>query len=291
MLKALYIVVICFFIQLNLHSQEIKTTKIIQFAEYLTQKQLYREAIEFLESQKKNHQSTELLDSMNYLIGLNFCFLEDYSNSNKSYLSILNKENKLYNFSLFRVGYNYIQLHQYDTAYQYFKSIDTFKIDSALIELRNFSIASSVLLLRKFENNFVINAQNKPTSEYLIDANKNLNGFYKSLSKYRTKKTFFAGLLSAIIPGLGKLYIGKTGEAVGTFVPIATVGLLSLEAYNKAGIKSLPFIGFTTLFSVFYVSNIWGSINGVKLKNVKFNKLMNDKIIYNMQFPYNNILQ
>jgi hypothetical protein len=85
--------------------------------------------------------------------------------------------------------------------------------------------------------------------------------------KYRTiekKSAFLAGTYSICIPGLGKLYYGQKHQAWNMFFANAALGLQAYESYHKAGIRSPRFIIFGGLFSIFYLSNIYGTITGLK---------------------------
>ncbi len=71
---------------------------------------------------------------------------------------------------------------------------------------------------------------------------------------------FLAGLYSAVLPGMGKLYLGYGQEALSGFVANAALGTQAAESYFRAGPNSARFILSATLFGLFYGGNIWGSI-------------------------------
>jgi hypothetical protein len=102
---------------------------------------------------------------------------------------------------------------------------------------------------------------------------------------------FLSGLLSTIVPGSGKLYAGKPTEALGAFIPIASFGLLAAESYNKAGIKSVGFISFASLFTIFYLGNIWGSMSTVKIRNTSIEINYEKNISINMLIPVKSLLR
>lgn len=91
--------------------------------------------------------------------------------------------------------------------------------------------------------------------------------------------------LSAIVPGLGKIYAGRLGEGVSAFLITTTMGLVAVENYIKDGWKDPKTIIFGSLFSVFYIGNIWGSTLSVKLINDEFNKEVNEQILFNLRVP------
>lgn len=99
------------------------------------------------------------------------------------------------------------------------------------------------------------------------------------------KSPFVAGFLSGIIPGAGRFYIGKGGEGVATILVTGIFALQSMEAYRKDGPESLRFIIFSSLLSVTYISNIWGTVLSVKVANLEKNKQINEDILLNMHIP------
>jgi hypothetical protein len=94
-----------------------------------------------------------------------------------------------------------------------------------------------------------------------------------------------AGIMSAIIPGSGKVYAGKTGQGVITFIQNVALGFQAYEAYRKDGWRSPRFLLYSSLFSFFYVGNIWGSTLTVNVRRQEFNDKINEQILVNMQIP------
>jgi len=97
-----------------------------------------------------------------------------------------------------------------------------------------------------------------------------------------------AGILSAVIPGLGKVYAGKKKQGLGAFFPVLSSALLTWEAYNRGGLKDARFWIFGTIFTTFYIGNIWGSISAVSIKNQEINRSYENKILFNMHIPLRN---
>jgi hypothetical protein len=90
-----------------------------------------------------------------------------------------------------------------------------------------------------------------------------LKDAYSRSTVLQRKSLVLSGLYSAILPGLGKAYYGKKKEAWGAFAANLLFGTQAFESYRKAGVKSFRFIFFGTGFSMFYLSNIYGSVAGL----------------------------
>ncbi|MEO6916521.1 MAG: hypothetical protein ABI151_13580, partial [Chitinophagaceae bacterium] len=98
-----------------------------------------------------------------------------------------------------------------------------------------------------------------------------------------------AGVYSAILPGAGKFYAGKKKQGIAAFLPILSLGVVTYESYRKSGIKSARTLAFGSLFSLFYVGNIWGSVLSVKIKEKEFYREYDNKILFDLHIPLRNL--
>ena len=95
-------------------------------------------------------------------------------------------------------------------------------------------------------------------------------------------------MLSAVIPGAGKVYIKKYGGALSSLLTCGILGLLTYENYNKAGPTSFKTVFFGSLFSVFYIGNIYGSVYAVKDYRNDFKEKIEYRILFNIHIPLRN---
>jgi hypothetical protein len=95
----------------------------------------------------------------------------------------------------------------------------------------------------------------------------------------RRKSPALAGLLSAVIPGLGKIYAGKPHESLHTFMPVAFNAVQAGEGFYHLQWKSPHFYFFGAATALFYTSNVVGSVRASKRKNSEFE----DKIRLNTE--------
>jgi len=72
----------------------------------------------------------------------------------------------------------------------------------------------------------------------------------------RTKSPFYAGGLSAVLPGLGRAYAGRPYEGFLSGLMILFMGQLTLNSYNNNGNLSPV---FTAFFLTMYGGEIYGS--------------------------------
>lgn len=112
---------------------------------------------------------------------------------------------------------------------------------------------------------------------------------FLNYKKKYNKKPLIGGALSAAIPGLGKLYVGRPRSFVATFLTHVIYGVQSYESIQKLGLKN-PFSVFSlSFFSVFYIANIYSSYHDVfKVKKETRNQfLINASNYYDFNYSYN----
>jgi hypothetical protein len=80
------------------------------------------------------------------------------------------------------------------------------------------------------------------------------------------RSPLLAGLMSAVLPGSGKLYAGYRYQAMSAFLMNLILGAQATEAYVRSGPRSVHFVLTASLFSVYYFANISGSAWAVKKK-------------------------
>lgn len=79
---------------------------------------------------------------------------------------------------------------------------------------------------------------------------------YKITSK---KNAYLAGTLSAVVPGLGKFYAGRKKSFLAALFVNGIFAAQTYESVDKLGIRHPFSILSLGVFSVFYLSNIYGS--------------------------------
>lgn len=166
---------------------------------------------------------------------------------------------------------------------------DIHPVDSLTREIWSFQQAGISLLKRNYPQ-YNQHRKNFTYGYYAMETEeKRMDEYRDKLSSYKRKSPFLAGLYSAIIPGAGKIYAGKKKQGVGAFLPVAALTALTWEAYNRGGVKSARFIGFGSLFTLFYTANIWGSVVAVKVVQHERNTYYDNKILFDMHIPLRNL--
>lgn len=256
------------------------------FMNYLISGKQYSEAL-FLIS--KHEQRYSLLDknadTLLFLKGKVFYQQQKLQPSSDALLDISEKFHA-YNGVRFLAAYNNAHIGQYEKSNSVFLGIAP--TDSIQRALKNFELAANALLVKDY-NTFKTYYALVPDHHLLLEEKLKLNNVALKIRDFNPKSPFLAGLMSAVIPGSGKMYAGKIGEGVTALLGLSLLGAITYENYKKAGPDNYKTIIFGSMFTVFYVSNIYGSVYSVKVYRDEFYKSVNHAVLFNMHIPVRNV--
>jgi TM2 domain-containing membrane protein YozV len=81
------------------------------------------------------------------------------------------------------------------------------------------------------------------------------------------KSSFKAGIFSALIPGSGKIYSGRTADGLYSLLLIGLTGWQAYDGFDRDGANSTKGWIFATIGTTFYLGNIYGSVLAVRIYN------------------------
>jgi hypothetical protein len=234
------------------------------FVKHLDENKLYQEELYYLNSLDKQ-QVPE--DSLNFLLAKFYLkqkrdslFFKHYKLSS----SIFNNDH-----SALQYTHYYFLKHLHSTPQQiWFNELHPLSKDSSI----GLTLFYNTL---KFPENSTLQLNNTLKNEIKK---------YNVLSK---KNPVIAGCLSAVIPGLGKLYGQRPNSAMLTFFSHALFAAQSIESIKKFGFKNGYSIFSVSLFGLFYMSNIYGSVTDLKKQKIQRKKqiLINAEKYFNLNYP------
>jgi len=278
--KKIFILSLFCILSLNLLAQY-STKQRFDFIHHLIKSNDFKEAL--IELNYLDGKTSS--DSLYYLKGWSLYSLKQLTNSANNFKRV-SKKSTFYHKSHFFAAYNYAHTQNYEDAK---KVLSDIQLNSNLQQLKSFESSGIALLERDYE----LFESTRIKSELILPALQteviNLDKLYTSLKNRKPKKMWLAGLMSAIIPGSGKMYAGKTGEGIASLLMVGSTGLVTWENHRKLGIKNFKTILFGSIFTIFYVGNIYGSVFSVKISNEEFNHEMDQKILFNIHIPLRNI--
>ena len=259
--------------------------KEMKFVEHLVNKQYYNEAI--IEISRLNIKKFTPLaqDSMAYFLGWSYYTQKQLQKSSLSFLKVSTKST-FYSKSRFFAAYNMAHIGNLQKANSILSN-NKF-LNKTHSELINFEQSGFSLLNRDIKEYNRYNKQIEKDLFAFSDQRKKMAKYTQEIQKFRPKKPWLGGLLSAIVPGSGKIYAGKTGEGLASMLMVTSMGLITWENYHKAGQRNFKTLFFGSVFSIFYIGNIYGSVFSVKIANDEFNNGMDKRILFNLHIPLRN---
>lgn len=137
-------------------------------------------------------------------------------------------------------------------------------------------------LLKVFKRSQLSSRIDSAKMDYYMDS-------YLPLIKSNAKKPLKAAILSTIVPGLGRWYIGKPKLFLINFLAIAGYGIQTAESIRKVGVKNPYSIFMMSFGGMFYLSNIYGTYNETKMiqkekRHIYFHEA---QVFYNDYFSFN----
>lgn len=256
----------------------------LRFINHLCRNGYLEEALFLLDS--KDCSSFQMNDSVNYLRGRVYFLLNRLEPSSESFLKIA-PTSAFYPESCFYAAYNYAQTNNLIKAERIFEKIKVYAPNH--LWLKNYEIAGIKLLQGDLIS---FNERLNEIENYMSEASAstiNLMNISAEINSHRSKSPLLAGLLSVIIPGAGKFYAGKKGEAISTFLSTAGTGLVTWENYRKNGLNDYRTIAFGAIFALSYLANIYGSAFSVTVLENDFKEHVKTEVLFNMHIPINSI--
>ena len=266
-------------------TQPFDFSKELRFAQYLQDKDALKEAIYVLGRVDTTGLSGTQKDSLFYSLGWAAYSGKQLELSIRNLMQVTPSFPK-YDKSRFFAAYCQAFLGRMDTAAGVLRELTL--PDSIQRELRSLQLAGIALLKRDYRSFPPLQQQFTYSSYVFTKEEQRMQGYYDRLKGFPHRSPVLAGVYSALVPGLGKFYAGKKKQAIAAFLPVISLAALTYEAYRKDGVKSARFIGFGTLFSIFYIGDIWGSTLAVRIRRNEFNKEYDNKILFDMHIPLRN---
>lgn len=95
---------------------------------------------------------------------------------------------------------------------------------------------------------------------------------------------WLAGFLSACVPGLGKVYAGRSVDGLATFLVMAFFGWEVWDGYDHDGPASIKGAIFAASGAGLYAGNVYGSVRAVDVENERRRKAFADQVKFVISF-------
>ena len=107
---------------------------------------------------------------------------------------------------------------------------------------------------------------------------------------FPSKSPWIAAGLSALVPGLGRVYTHQYGVAVESLLVCGGFAAITVENYRHYG-PIWSTILFETLGSLFYLGNIYGSFISVELYNDRMRDAQDTAVLLHMHIPLRSVFR
>lgn len=101
----------------------------------------------------------------------------------------------------------------------------------------------------------------------------------------RQKSPWLAALLSAGLPGAGKVYAGRPGEGVAAFLTVGSLAAITGEQYRRSGKDFWRTWVPGLLCATFYLGNIYGSYLSVSVEQERQTEQADALVLYHLHIP------
>ena len=93
------------------------------------------------------------------------------------------------------------------------------------------------------------------------------HNFAEEGARLPSRSPFLAGVLSTVVPGAGRLYTGRVGDALTSLIIVSLTGWQAYDGFRRDGLSSAKGWTLGTLSGIFYVGNIYGSVISARVYN------------------------
>jgi tetratricopeptide (TPR) repeat protein len=233
---------------------------ILRFADHLFQEQDYlRAAYEyerygFLRT-GNDPASREIL----LRAGKAFQCAGEYDRSLDLLLELLEsvESDRIRELTIYEIGLTYFRMERYEDSLVFLEDQPA----ASLVTEPGLLIGADLMMLgqwRQAEEAF--DRYGLPPSEPLRDA-------AREGANMRRKSPLAAALLSAVVPGSGKIYAGEYGDGINSLIFIGLIGTLSVLSFRADGPDSVRGWIYASVGGVLHAGNIYGSIASARRYN------------------------
>jgi hypothetical protein len=265
--------------QIDYYSKE----NILRFADFLFAEGDYERAIgEYLRVASLEADQIPR-DSLYYRIAAGFIYLSKPVQTRK-YCSFISKKTStsgLHSAVQCLTAFSYYIQGSHDSLRSFLKDFDFLPTEPQWqCRLAAIKIAS---LLKDYKWIEAINesekAFNQPLGNCTTDSSiHDLLKIGQQGKMLRLKNPAIAGVLSAVIPGSGKVYANRAWDGLYSILIVGTMFWQAYEGFSKQGCRSTRGMTFGMLGVVFYAGNIYGSINAARIYNQSQNSAIAKRV-------------
>lgn len=251
------------------------------FTTYLMQSGRYRMALQWMD-ETDNLTGRTASDSAAYFRGMAHYYLKELPAAIDSWEKVPPESRLASPAGLYR-GWTEAYLGRYDRADSIYSTMSgSTPEEVALIDLQKLGM---VLLNKNSAAYPRIRTRFSEAPSMIGESLIRMDGHFDNLAAFRPKSMALAGIGSALVPGLGKVYAGETGSGISSFLLVGALGAMAIENGIRSGWTHWNTLLFGGLFLVFHAGNVYGSMMSIKEYRKRFYEQSNQHILWDMHMP------
>jgi TM2 domain-containing membrane protein YozV len=256
----------------------------LDFILYMISREDYAESLFLLDRLPldNNHWT----DSVHYLTGWVLYHQKNLEASANSLLKV-RPGSAVYYKSHFFGAYNLAHTGRHSAAQSV---LNTMPAEHGTLQgaMKQFQLSGISLLERDFDGFLEYSRRFRGDYHVMAQQEDRMMNYYKELKHASRKSPLLAGVLSAAVPGLGRVYAGKPAEGIVSFLYMAAFGFTSYDFYRGDGWQSPLFLISAAITTVFYAGNVMGSVVTARRVNNEFRYEMDQRILFDLHIPLRN---
>ena len=218
------------------------------------------------------HGSRARLESeqIRYRIALCYRFAGNGDQAIQHFETILKlqPQSKLANRVYYQIGTTYFLMDQFEQSIQFLSETLPHITDTRQHAEVEQLIGLSYLMQKQWtEADEIFKTLQESDVVSVREKAKVYHTYAVSGTQLPTRSPFFAGVLSTIVPGAGRLYTGKIGDALTSLLTVGLTGWQAYEGFRRDGRSSVKGWTLGTLSGIFYAGNIYGSVISATVYN------------------------
>ncbi len=252
----------------------------IEFVEYLLGNNLARDAVNYLYG-----SGFEPSDTLHYYKALSLYTAGDLCHAAESFKKV-SRGSVFFEPSVFLN----MACDAYTLQYESAKNL-LLSYDGPRSELKSYELAA-LCLLQDDKQGYETYSKDFTYNNYSLSQGENMfDKIYGERFCSSAKNPWIAAGLSAVVPGLGKIYNGNYGEGAASFLLVGSFAGFAAESWIKKGGGDWRTILFTSIASLLHISNIYGSYVSVGLYNSYLKDAQNETIVFYIHVPVRSIFR
>lgn len=270
----------------------------LEFIRHLVERQFWGDAIFAIEQMEEDHPEwledhPAIQDSLHFHAGWAAYSREELPYAADRFQQV-SPENPNFMQSAFYRSYllAHLSVHENDhsllnTAKEELSELNPDR--QVLHSLRTFELAGMALLNRNYDRFESLSSDFTGQFYAFAEQEENLINHHRELTQAGDKSPFAAGLMSAILPGSGKIYAGRRGDGISTFLQVAVFGSVFAESAINAGWDHPRTWISGGAFGLFYTANIWGSVVSVRITQQEIYEQVDQRILLDLHIPLRSV--